>query len=341
VTWLAWRQQRYVVGAMALLATALAGWALKDGYQIQSLLHQWNAAPCKGGNGFAVKYQSFCVLLVHSVASSESYRNVMAALCIALPLILGIALGVSALGGELERKTVRLAWTQSVTRTKWLLNKVAVSIGSILLILTPLSLVSSWWVHASDIASRVSPTGFSGSGWMIAVFGIFSFAVSLFLGLIFRRPSWAAGTAVLLIVVFSFFVSTHIRPHLVALSMSRISMATTTKGSSTFVIEKGGAPKNAWLLFQGLIPVDSSSLPSSAALTVRRDNASNKCQLPGGNVVADQETYCLKKLGLKNVALYVADNQFWNLQLREGGIYLALAGLFVGLSAYGVKRINT
>lgn len=340
MTWLAWRQQRYVVSAMALLAAALAGWALKNGHQTQSLLHQWNAAPCKGGNGFALKYQSFCVLLVHSVASSESLRNVIGALCIALPLILGIALGVSAIGGELERKTVRLAWTQSVTRTRWLFNKVAVSLGSMLLILTPLCLISSWWVHASDIASRVSPTGFNGSGWMIAVIGIFSFAISLFLGLIFRRPGWAAGAAVLLIAVFSFFVSTDIRAHLVPLSMARISSAAVAKGSSTFVIENGGAPKNAWVLFQGFIPVDSSSLPSSGAVTLRRDNAFNRCQLPGGNVVADQETYCLKKLGLKNVTLYVADNQFWNLQMREGGIYLALAGLFVGLSAYGVKRIN-
>jgi len=47
---------------------------------------------------------------------------------------------------------------------------------------------------------------------------------------------------------------------------------------------------------------------------------------------------CLKKDGLHNVELYVADSQYWTLQMREGGLYLAGAALLLGASLLVVRR---
>ncbi len=338
--WVTWRQQRYTVSAVAILAVALTGWALKNGYQLHTLLHQYGAAPCNSGKGSAGSYENYCAVVVRRLSSAQSPRNFIAAFGLALPLILGIALGVGAIAGELDRKTARLAWTQSVSRTRWLMNKILVSLTLMLLILVPLSFVFSWWVHTSQYASRIAPTGFNEAGWMIAMIGVVSFALSLLLGLYVRSVGWAASAAVLLLLILFYLMSSDVRPHLVPISETSITSTSVTSGSSTYSFEVLGAPGNSWLLFQGIIPARSNSLPPSSQATQRLDTLFNRCQNAVNASVSNSATYCLGRLGLKDVALYVADDEFWNLQLREGGLYLALAGLFVGLSAYGITRVD-
>ena len=52
-------------------------------------------------------------------------RDLLGPLMLAVPALLGIFWGAPLVARELETGTYRLAWTQSVTRTRWLAVKVA------------------------------------------------------------------------------------------------------------------------------------------------------------------------------------------------------------------------
>ena len=62
----------------------------------------------------------------------------------------------------------------------------------------------------------------------------------------------------------------------------------------------------------------------------------NRCEVPG--IPNDSEPYCAKHLGLIDVQLYIPGNQFWTLQLFEGGFYLVAAALLAAASLLAVRK---
>src|SRR5262249_36768799 len=109
MTWLVWRQYR-VQGAIAvaLLAAAAAG-VLADGMQIAS---HWHTILVRcAGNSTCLQQQGS---LVNGVVSDLPYISLI------VPVVLGMLWGAPLVGHELEIRTSEFAWTQSVTRTRWL-----------------------------------------------------------------------------------------------------------------------------------------------------------------------------------------------------------------------------
>jgi hypothetical protein len=341
MTWVAWRQQRYVFWAFALVTVVLVGWALMSGLHEQSLWNQYHSLPCRGGNGFPVKYQSFCQNLFAKWSASGSHNNFIASFGLILAPLVGVVLGVGAVASELERKTARLAWTQSLTRTRWLAIKVLVGVGSMAVLLVPLCFTFSWWVGASRYAPRVMPTAFPFAGWMLGIYGVFAFAVVVFLGVLIRRAGWtiAVGLAVFGLVFYT--VEVDVRSHLAPMNVAAVTQTMVTKGSAIVGVTTGGAPANGWLLFGGYRPLGSASAPSSwSVVTGRTNTLVQDCEAHSAASSNDVTSYCLHKLGLEDVEVYVSDHQFWTLQLREGGLYLVVAMLLLSLSAYVLRRIR-
>ncbi|MDE2282902.1 MAG: hypothetical protein KGJ92_09075 [Actinomycetales bacterium] len=183
----------------------------------------------------------------------------------------------------------RAAWTQSITRGRWLTIKVAVALGSLVVLAIPLGVTVTWFLRVSEWTPRISTDGFTYGGWMPLAVGVFAFA-----------------------------------------------MATITKGDKTVGQPSDPAPAIAWVLFNGYVPVDyDNTLPTSGQATSWMYEV-NRC--PANFAFPTRYATCLKKLGLHNVELYVADNQYWELQLREGGLYLASAALLLGANFLLVRR---
>jgi hypothetical protein len=129
VTWVAWRVQRLHHLAAAGLVAALAGWLLASGLHGQA---HWSQASDTGA-----------VYVLY-----------------ALPGVLGLALGAPLVAAETERGTNRVAWTQSMTRDRWLAGKLVigalVSCGLVAL-LTPLL---DWWIGATRSGPDIAPRHF-------------------------------------------------------------------------------------------------------------------------------------------------------------------------------------
>src|SRR5262249_24313150 len=89
------------------------------------------------------------------------------------PAVIGMFWGAPLIARELEDRTYRLAWTQSVTRTRWLAVKLGL-LGLAAMAITGLfSLIVTWWASPLDraatlgspiLSNRMMPPLFPGPG---------------------------------------------------------------------------------------------------------------------------------------------------------------------------------
>ena len=152
--WLAWRQFRVqaLIAAAALAAAAILLGV--TGPRLASRYAGSGIAGCHGGS-CANAASDFLTQL----AATRTYPFVYSlglVLILAVPAILGIFWGAPLIARELETGTYRLAWNQSVTRTRWLTVKLALTGLAAMAVTEALSLMHAWW---SDPISRAIAVG--------------------------------------------------------------------------------------------------------------------------------------------------------------------------------------
>ncbi len=125
--WLTCRQFR-VQAAVAVIFLAVAAVVLGiSGSHLRDLYDTSGIAACNahGPSTSSRSIATDCATVYATFASRESFlRNLLGPLLLAIPVITGIFWGAPLLARELENGTYRLAWTQSVTRARWLATKI-------------------------------------------------------------------------------------------------------------------------------------------------------------------------------------------------------------------------
>jgi hypothetical protein len=334
---MAWRLQRSVFLFFVVMAVVLIGFVIVNGLHTESLLHQWNSATCYGTrHGYITKSQVQCWTILQNSAKSMIYDRYFTVAGVLLCGVLGLLLGANLVASEIDRKTARAAWTQSVTRSRWFASKIIVSLGSLLVVGAPLCLTYIWWIGAVQYGSRVAPNAFAYNGWMPLATGVFAFSVATIIGILLRRPGWTLAAALAVMVLVMWTMQNEVRTSLVPLHSTTIGMTTLSKDGVTAGKPTNMAPQNAWVVFDGFVPLRASNAIPTWGQETPRLEAVNRC--PSSSTNSTAYTACLKKLGLRDVELYVADDQFWTLQFREGGIYLAGAALLFGFSFWLLRR---
>src|ERR1019366_9544539 len=181
------------------------------------------SAPCKGGlGGPTTSNANFCERLQSSVSSSGKLNEVVIGIGVAFAPLFGLILGVNAVAHEIEQKTNRLAWTQSGSRARWLMNKYLASVASLVVILAPLCWLFSWWVGASHDAARITQKVFAISGFVEVTCGIFCFALAVVVGLLLRRPGWSLAVGVVLFAAIFLGFTTQVLPNLASPSVATL-----------------------------------------------------------------------------------------------------------------------
>jgi ABC-type transport system involved in multi-copper enzyme maturation permease subunit len=115
--WVTWRQHRLE----ALWALVLAG--LVGGFTAFAAYELWLAAPsCPRTVGFG-----FCLSndVFGQIAQGIMRFNLFQYGLVVLPALAGAFIGAPLVAREIENGTQHLAWTQGVTRMRWLLTKLA------------------------------------------------------------------------------------------------------------------------------------------------------------------------------------------------------------------------
>ncbi|WP_436739648.1 ABC transporter permease [Streptomyces sp. BBFR102] len=108
----------------------------------------------------------------------------------ALPMALAVFVGAPLISGDQEQGTAQLVTTQSVTRRRWLLAKLAWGYSLALLAAVPLALLHTWYwePHRSVMPHQwVEGAVFDNTGPMLPAFALFLTAVGVTVGLLVRR----------------------------------------------------------------------------------------------------------------------------------------------------------
>jgi ABC-type transport system involved in multi-copper enzyme maturation permease subunit len=104
---------------------------------------------------------------------------------LAMPGIVGLALGVPVVTSEIEHQTHRVAWSQSITTSRWLSNKLLVGCAFTASLIALLTMLLTRWTHAVSLSTalnsggfsgiRIQPTAFDLTGLVVVGYSVFAF----------------------------------------------------------------------------------------------------------------------------------------------------------------------
>jgi hypothetical protein len=319
MTWLAWRQQRTEALLIALAIALLAALLIPIGIHMANVYDADNVGACvtsdsEACNTLLMTFQE----RFHGITSLFNWLQL-------LPGILG-ALLAAPLVLELEQGTYRLAWTQSITRRRWLLTKLAILAAGLVVASALLTALLTWWRQPLDeLQGRFEENAFSFEGVVPYAYILFGAALALAAGVVLRRV--AASFAIALVGFFAmrFFVTDRLRPHF---------MDPVVK-----LLKQPPSPRSlhdAWVL-NGPSLVDSHGNRPSRELV-------EQCVAPGvkplsGPVKVGSD--CFEKLGLFNRIEYHPASRFWTFQWIEAAIFFGAAAALAAFSAWWIlKRVS-
>ncbi|MFI5915181.1 ABC transporter permease subunit [Dactylosporangium sp. NPDC051541] len=328
--WFTWRQFRaqtvVAAGAIAALGVLLLATA-----HIITDLHA-DVAACTSDCGgvidaFLTQFHDSAAFPVYLIGLCAAY---------AFPPLVGAFWGAPLIARELETGTYRLAWNQSVTRTRWLAGKLlfggaVAAIGSGLL-----SLAVTLWSSDVDVASkdRILPLLYGSRGVVPVAYAVFAFVLGVTIGILLRRVVAAMATTLAVYVAVAVAMPLWLRARLVPVRHETIPLTADAIQGLSFSPSKGtmsvrGAEvEGAWTLSSGAIKADGSAFTG-----------------PGDPTACDPATggprQCGDWLQSQHLTLdrvYHPDSQFWTLQWAEAGLFLGLAAVLAALCFWWIRQ---
>lgn len=334
MTWLAWRQFRTQAAAAALALALLGAFLLLTGPGLADDYADGLAVcgdECRDfQDGFVVDHQAYVLLSV--------------ALVLLVPALVGLFWGAPLVARELDAGTHRLVWTQSVTRGRWLLAKLAVvGLGTAALAGVVVWGVD-WWSDPLDAASLPDPRlpwglTFASRGVVPIAYALFAFVLGVAVGMLVRRALPAMAITLAAFAVVQVAVPTLVRPHLAPV-VTRVDVVTESKlggggvsvATDTAVRLDVQSPEaGAWLLSSTTVDSSGRSVETVPVSPFTTDG----CDPVKG---VDSCLAVIERLGYRQESRLHPASQFWRLQWTETGLYVVLSGGLVALSFGWLRR---
>jgi hypothetical protein len=243
------------------------------------------------------------------------------------PLLLAVLIGAPSLvASELEHHTHHLVWTQSITRLRWLLIKVAVVVGVCLAAWVAVTLLITWWRGPFDaLDGRLGPSGFDVEGVAPYAYLAYALALAVAAGALVRR------TVVAMAVTLAGYVALRVPVELWARPVYQPPLsATWDPYLVTPAVPQAPAAwrfQDAWLAAQGSA-VDS--------LQVFRTCAANGAAATLSPRTAF--TACTHAHGWLLQATWQPADRFWLFQGIESAIFFGVAAALLALTIWWVRR---
>jgi hypothetical protein len=335
-------QTLFVSAALAALAIVAA----VTGVHLSHLYHAL-VSPCTDtGN---------CGLAIGEFVNHYNFmQNALEFLLRIAPAIIGIFWGGPLIARELETGAYRLAWTQSVTRARWVVTKLAIVGGTAVLVAGLLTLTITWWYRALDSVDNNLYGVFDSRDIAPIGYTFFAFMLGALLGAVIRRalPAMAATLGVFVFVRIG--VQLWVRPHLLSPLHKTASVLATgdfgfvsNNGGPPMIIAKGAAPPGSWQLSSQLV-TSSGHVATNAdraafvqdhchrvliAPPISKGGPDHPVPAPPALVHALHACQAQAAQTFHLVVGYQPANRYWTFQWLELGIFvglglLAAAGCF-------------
>jgi hypothetical protein len=298
--WLSWRQQRLETVMTAGLLALAAALLVPLGIHMASNYSGSGAAACVAHTAAT---GAGCNSVVEEFRHRFEHAGPIVPWLNFLPGLFGV-LFAAPLVLELEQGTFRLAWTQSVTRRRWLSTKLATIYGSGIIAALALTVLMTWWRQPLDnLQGRMDPNVFDFEGIVPYAYTVFALSLVLAIGVITRRTIVATGGGLLAFFALRIGIQTWIRQHYLA--PLKLVWRPGTAGPTNL--------DHAWNLLNG--PGDARGRPLPGANRIFAGCMSGPKQ---------QIERCLNSHHVFNVAVYQPASRFWLFQGIEAGIFTGL-----------------
>jgi len=188
MTWWVWRQHRAQVLAAAGVLAALAIWMAVTGLSFAHEYRDLVIASCLAARGD-------CGQAIDQFEALHRGLALLVPLFLVAPGLIGVFWGAPLVAKEVEAGTHRLAWTQSVSRRRWLAWQLGF-LGAGTVVLSALfAWLVSWWSGPLVGAGldRFTPGIFDLRGIVPVFYAAFAFALGVAVGTVIRRTVAARG----------------------------------------------------------------------------------------------------------------------------------------------------
>jgi hypothetical protein len=262
---------------------------------------------------------------------------------LAVPAVIGLFWGAPLVAREIETHTYRLAWTQGVTRSRWLAVKLAVVGLASMAAAGLLSLMVTWWTSPIDRASMNHWAVLSQRDFIPVGSAAFAFALGATAGIMIRR-TLPAMAVTLVVFTLAQVGMAQAAPHLVTPQRATVAVnAATVQGTGItgrgrlFVQPPPVSMPGAWILSPSR---ECAGTASCDVITATGQPAASlpakACASTTGSGQAC-DSY-IDALHLRQAVTYQPASRYWTFQWYETAIYLALSLMLTAVCFWMIRR---
>jgi ABC-2 family transporter protein len=345
--WLTWRQFRVQAFTAAAAVAAFAILLAATGPHLASLYATSKIVGCHGfGCGTAVNN------FLNQLAGPYPVVYLLGiGLILLTPAIIGIFWGAPLIAREFETRTFNLAWTQGITRTKWLAVKLTLTGLAAMAVTEALSLIYTWWANPITKAIGLGGPGdypkvfsqgqfssviFASHGIAPLGYAAFAFTLATAVGALTRRALPAMAVTLAIFAAAQLAMPLWVRPHLTPPSHTTAAIATADLGYGTLTADVVPGQPGAWIL-------SSQALSPAGQAVTTIPAGCRSVAYPGqkGGASAITPAQCMQRRGYREAIAYLPTSRYWPLQWVETGIFLALALALAWFSFWRLGRRRT
>jgi hypothetical protein len=314
MTWLSWRQQRIETLITAALLAVLAVAFIPTGIHVADLFAQQHLARCADSDSQACQFATGNFIVRAGVLNGlldSGWFNL-------IPGLIGVALAAPLLLDR-ENGTTQLAWTQSVTRRRWLATKGTIAVATVLVAGAAFSLLFTWYRRPFDrLDGRWDKFDFEGI--VPVAYVLFALGLALAIGVLVRRSTAAFVVAFGAYVAARVFVESWLRQRfLTPLSATWSPTAPGPNLSRAWIIREGESDK-AGHFINGPVNLFQSCAKIGPEGDKRLD--------PG----------CVAHQGGYTHVIYQPASRFWEFQGFETALFGGVALLLLAFAAWRILR---
>ena len=270
------------------------------------------------------------------------------------PAVIGVFWGGPLIARELETGTFRLAWTQAVSRRRWVLTKLAFVGGTAVIVAGVLTLAITWWYRALDSLNDGMWGVFDARDVVPIGYTFFAFMLGALAGAIIRRAVPAMATSLGGFVFTRIAIQLWVRPHL--LPARHLTAAITNDGFGFMsrnggppeLVVKAGGPAGSWVLNSQLVDNSGHIASSSERTAFVAQHCANifpagpppgkAAPLPPGLGHAIDSCQAAAAQNFHVLVTYQPASHYWPFQWLELAIYVVLGLIAAGLCFWWVTR---
>ncbi len=257
-----------------------------------------------------------------------------------LPVVVGVFLGAPLVSRELESGTYRFAFTQALSRSRYVLTTLAMLAAFVAAGAVVLGLLFAVWAHPFELVGTepMWQSGTFATSWFVlAAWSILGLAVGMLVGVLVRRVVMAMAGTVLIVGGLVVASITSLIPHLLSIAPlaakrpTQIGLGVGVLGMRAFT---GEGPPGAWLVRSWMTGRHGEILSQARAQGLVNALIASK----GGTTSAATRHF----LAVHHVTYWVSYQpaaREWIFQGAAGVVLLALGAIATAVTARRLRHL--